>query len=57
MEHRMERKRIQFGLNTESFVDLNTGKFKSVKQWRKKMRSFGQISCVMLNSPVNNKGC
>ena len=36
VQNRMERKRIQFGLNTESFVDLNTGKFKSVKQWRKK---------------------
>ena len=44
MEHRMERKRIQFGLNTESFVDLNTGKFKSVKQWRKKMRSLGETT-------------
>ena len=51
----MERKRIQFGLNTESFVDLNSGKFKSVVRWTEKMQSFGQEDCVMLKSPINNK--
>ena len=51
----MKGKAKEFSLNTESFVDLNSGKFTSVERWMEKMRSFGQISCVMVKLPVNNK--
>lgn len=51
----MKWKAEEFSLNTKSFDDLNSGKFKSVVRWTEKMQSFGQEDCVMLKSPINNK--